>query len=164
MPNKSCEFQRSPGRRGAPSSPTCPPARSPLPRHSHLQRTVGSIDEAKVLGLRQDHEGTLLMALRGRDRGGGEQTGCRAGAGQTGGRTRSYTGCTTLMAAPGRSLAAPTRPLVKPCPGRGPRHHRSGPYLATSQVEGSVLVLIQHSKVCLPPIQQKLCKGKGAED
>lgn len=51
--------------------PPAPPARSPLPRHSHLQRTVGSIDEAKVLGLRQDHEGTLLMALRERDRGGG---------------------------------------------------------------------------------------------
>lgn len=45
-----------------------PPARSPFPRHSHLQRTVGSIDKAKVLGFCQDHEGTLLMALKERNR------------------------------------------------------------------------------------------------
>lgn len=83
MLNKSCEFQRTPGRRGAPSSPAClPRPGAPVPRHSHLQRTVGSIDKAKVLGFCQDHEGTLLMALGERDRGGGEadrlQSGSRA--------------------------------------------------------------------------------------
>lgn len=46
------------------SSPPAPLARSPFPGHSHLQRTVGSIDKAKVLGFCQDHEGTFLMALR----------------------------------------------------------------------------------------------------
>lgn len=50
--------------------PGCPafPARSPCPGHSHLQRTVGGIDKAKVLGFCQDHEGTFLMALRKRNR------------------------------------------------------------------------------------------------
>lgn len=43
---------------------------APFPRHSHLQRTVGGIDKAKVLGFRQDHEGTLLMALRKRTESG----------------------------------------------------------------------------------------------
>lgn len=41
-----------------------PQPRAPYPRHSHLQRAVCSIDKAKVLGFCQDHEGTLLMALR----------------------------------------------------------------------------------------------------
>lgn len=50
------------------SSPTClPQPGAPFPGHSHLQRTVGSIDKAKVLGFRQDHEGTFLMALRKRN-------------------------------------------------------------------------------------------------
>lgn len=54
------------------SSPTCAPSPprpgAPFPGHSHLQRTVGSIDKAKVLGFCQDHEGTFLMALKERDR------------------------------------------------------------------------------------------------
>jgi hypothetical protein len=37
-------------------------------------------------------------------------------------------------------------------------------YLATSQVEGSVLVLIQHSQVCLPSIQQKFYKKNRTEE
>lgn len=61
--SKHCERQRAPGMQAAPRAP-----RSPVPVHSHLQRTVGSIDKAKVLGFCQDHEGTLLMALRERDR------------------------------------------------------------------------------------------------
>lgn len=71
--NKYREFQRAPGRRVALSSPTClPQPGAPFPGHSHLQRTVGSIDKAKVLGFCQDHEGTFLMALRERNRDGVE--------------------------------------------------------------------------------------------
>lgn len=62
--NRYCELRRAPGARVAFST-----SREPLPRaHSHLQRTVGSVDKAKVLGFCQDHEGTFLMALRKRKR------------------------------------------------------------------------------------------------
>ena len=56
---------------------------------------------------------------------------------------------------------------ASPGPQQAPASAASPPplrvYLATSQVEGSVLVLIQHSKVCLPSIQQKFYKAKGTE-
>lgn len=67
--SKHCELRRAPGMQAALSSPTClPQPGAPFPGHSHLQRTVGSIDKAKVLGFCQDHEGTFLMALRERNR------------------------------------------------------------------------------------------------
>lgn len=81
MLNKYSEFQRTPGRQVALSSPTClPQPGAPFPRHSHLQRTVGSIDKAKVLGFCQDHEGTFLMALRERNRDGVEADRLQSGS------------------------------------------------------------------------------------
>lgn len=91
-------------------------------------------------------------------------TGHRVRVGEGGRGTESYPtsqiGWTTLTSLQSSLQSRRSIPLHQACPLRS-LTPPLGQYLATSQVEGSVLVLIQHSKVCLPSIQQKFYKRKG---